>query len=67
MVMKGKVEPEGRLVRSGPSFCEVQITGLPEGSNPREDAGGSSREYIFSHLRQSFSCISGQFHNAVFP
>ena len=21
----------------------------------------------FSHLRQSFSCISGQFHNAVFP
>ena len=22
---------------------------------------------MFSHLRQSFSCISGRFHNAVFP
>ena len=28
----GKVEPEGCPVRSGRSFREVQITGLPEGS-----------------------------------
>ena len=32
MVRIGKVEPEGWPVRSGPSFSEVQITGLPEGS-----------------------------------
>ena len=32
MVTIGKVEPEGWPVRSGPSFSEVQITGLPEGS-----------------------------------
>ena len=32
MVRIGKVEPEGWPARSGPSFSEVQITGLPEGS-----------------------------------
>ena len=32
MVRIGKVEPEGWPVRSGPSFSEVQIIGLPEGS-----------------------------------
>ena len=32
MVKIGKVEPEGRPVRSGPSFSEVRITGLPKGS-----------------------------------
>ena len=32
MVRIGKVEPEGWPVRSGPSFSEVKITGLPEGS-----------------------------------
>ena len=32
MVRIGKVEPEGWPVRSGPSFSEVQITGLHEGS-----------------------------------
>ena len=32
MVRIGKVEPEGWPVRSGPSFSEVQITGLPKGS-----------------------------------
>ena len=32
MVRIGKVEPEGWPVRSGPSFSEVQKTGLPEGS-----------------------------------
>ena len=32
IVRIGKVEPEGWPVRSGPSFSEVQITGLPEGS-----------------------------------
>ena len=32
MVRIEKVEPEGWPVRSGPSFCEGQITGLYEGS-----------------------------------
>ena len=32
MVRIGKVEPEGWPGRSGPSFSEVQITCLPEGS-----------------------------------
>ena len=32
MVRIGKVKPKGWSVRSGPSFSEVQITGLPEGS-----------------------------------
>ena len=32
MVRIGKAETEGWPVRSGPSFSDVQITGLPEGS-----------------------------------
>ena len=32
MVRIWKVEPKGRPFRSGPSFREVQITGLHEGS-----------------------------------
>ena len=32
MVRVGKVEPEGRPVRSGQSLCEFQLTGLSEGS-----------------------------------
>ena len=31
MVRIGKVEPEGRAVRSGPDLSKVQITGLSEG------------------------------------
>ena len=33
MARIGKVEPEGRLLRSVLSFSEVQIAGLPEGSS----------------------------------
>ena len=33
MVRIGKVQAEGRPDRSGPSFSEVQITGLTQGSS----------------------------------
>ena len=63
MVRIGKVEPEGWPARSGPSFSDVQITGLPEGSTFPILTNDPVIDYFFLpiNFNWSFDAITQRF------